>query len=596
MPWPPPARRNARSTWEQCVRRRLTPAALFASLVCQGGCITTGPHDWLRNGLKVGPAYSPPLGPVAAEWIQAGDPNVQATQLPHGDWWNVFGDPVLSNLIHAAYAQNPDLLVAGARVLEARAGQAISVGNMFPQSQQAFGTYSRVNLNSNMPVIDKLVQSMPGLPTSFSNWAYGFNLSWELDLWGRIRRNIETANASLDASVEDYDAALVTLFADVASNYVQYRVAQQRIKIAQDNVRTQERILALASEKFRVGTATRLDVEQARSVLEQTRSTIPELEIQLGRASDTQCTLLGIPPRDLQADLGPGPALGSSPIPNTPAVVAAGIPADLLRRRPDVRSAERQVAAQSAQIGVAEADLYPTIFINGTLGWDAEDFSNSFSGKSVLGLLTPGFRWNILNYGRVLNNIRLQQARTLELVAAYQSKVLSAGREAQIPLRGFLKSHEQAEDLARSVTAATAATEVGVAQYRTGTVDFNRVFNLITTQLQQQDRLAIAQGDIALNLISVYRAIGGGWELRLQEHQGSAAPAAHETIPAPPREPAVPLAYETPTRDMPAPAIPGAGRVAAAPPNPPKPTSDRSVLPAATADRPGPDAKTGGAQ
>ena len=218
-----------------------------------------------------------------------------------------------------------------------------------------------------MPLIGPLLSSFPPLNgrLAFSNWLYGFNLSWELDLWGRIRRNIESNNASLDASVEDYDAALVTLLADVATNYVQYRVAQQRIKIARDNVRIQEGVLALAEEKFRVGTTTRLDVEQARTVLEQTRSTIPALQIQLGQANDTLCTLLGMPPRDLEPELGPGPELGSTPMPNTPAWVATGIPADLLRRRPDVRSAERKVAAQSAQIGVAEAALYPTIAING---------------------------------------------------------------------------------------------------------------------------------------------------------------------------------------------------------------------------------------
>ena len=250
----------------------------------------------------------------------------------------------------------------------------------------------------------------------------------------------------------------MTLFADVASNYVQYRVAQQRIKIARSNVEIQERVLALAEQKFNVGTTTRLDVEQARTVLEQTRSTIPALQIQLGQANDTLCILLGMPPRDLEADLGPGPDLGQSPIPDTPGWVAAGIPADLLRRRPDVRSAERQVAAQSAQIGVAEADLYPTLFINGTIGWDAADFSKAFSTRSFLGVLLPGFRWNILNYGRILNNIHLQQARTEEQVALYQSQVLTAGREVQVSLRGFLRSREQAEALRRSVDAAAAAT------------------------------------------------------------------------------------------------------------------------------------------
>ena len=514
------------------------------AILAQSGCIITGPHQWLQNGLKVGPEYGPPPAPVAAEWIQASDPLVQPTQLENGDWWNLFNDPTLTALIHLAYENNPNLRTVGARVLEARAGQAVSVGNLLPQSQQAIGTYSRVNLNRNMPIINQLVNSLPpgSVPLAFSNWLYGFNLSWELDLWGRIRRNIETSNANLDASVEDYDAALVTLFADVATSYVQYRVTQQRIKIAQDNVRIQEGVLALADEKFRVGTTTKLDVEQARTVLEQTRSTIPAQQILLGQANDTLCILVGVPPRDLESDLGPGPALGSSPIPNTPAWVAAGIPADLLRRRPDVRSAERQVAAQSAQIGVAEADFYPTIFINGTIGWDAENFSQAFSTKSFLGLLTPGFRWNILNYGRILNNVRLQEARLQELIATYQTQVLSAGREVQISLRGFLKSREQADALSRSVTAAAAATDVGVAQYRTGTIDFNRVFNLETTQVQQQDRLATAQGDIALNLIGVYRALGGGWELRLlkdpPEHQGS--PPNHPALAQmPPRDPAV---------------------------------------------------------
>jgi NodT family efflux transporter outer membrane factor (OMF) lipoprotein len=541
--------------------------ALFSS-----GCILTRPSQWLHNGLKVGPNYGEPPAAVAPQWIQAGDPHVLDVQLPGGAWWDVFEDPILVDLIHASYAQNPNLRVAGARVLEARAGQAISVGNMFPQQQQMQGNYSRVNLNPNMPGIDKLIKTPIGsvFPLAFSNWFYGFNLSWELDLWGRIRRNIESTNANLDASVEDYDAALVTLFGDVATNYVQYRVAQQRIKIARDNVRIQEGVLGIASEKLRVGTATRLDVEQARTVLEQTRSFIPAQEILMGQANDSLCILTGYPPRDLEPELGSGPELGSSPMPETPLWVATGIPADLLRRRPDVRNAERLVAAQSAQIGVAEADLYPTIFINGTLGWDAADFSQAFSQRSFLGLITPGFRWNILNYGRIKNNVHLQEAKTQELIAAYQNQVLVAGREVQVALRGFLRSQERAEDLARSVEAAKAATDIGVAQYRAGTIDFNRVFNLETTQVQQQDQLASAQGDIALNLIAVYRAFGGGWELRLREDH-AAAPA-----PMPPSEPTVPNEIAPPPRPIPGPgeaaprgqpAIPVPGELAPAQPN-----------------------------
>ncbi len=514
----------------------------------------TGPRQWIRNGFKVGPNYGRPPAPVAAEWIQANDPGVQGHHLQ--DWWQVFQDPTLDALIGTAYEQNPTLRIAGTRVLQARAGQAIAVGNIFPQTQQASASYARVNLNPNLPLIGPLLNSLPPADRSlaFSNWFDGFNLSWELDLWGRIRRNIESNNASLDASVEDYDAALVTLFADVATNYVQYRVAQQRIKIARDNVRIQEGILALAEERFRVGTTTRLDVEQARTVLEQTRSTIPSLQIALGQANDTLCTLLGEPPRDLEPDLGPGPDLGSNPMPSTPAWVATGIPADLLRRRPDVRGAERRVAAQSAQIGVAEAALYPTLAINGIIGWDAQDFSQFFETKSFIGAVFPSFTWNILNYGRIKNNVRLQTAKTQELIATYQNTVLSAGREVQTPLRGFLRSREQAEDLDRSVKAATAATQLGVQQYRTGTIDFNRVFNLETTQVQQQDQMAVASGNIALNLVNVYRALGGGWELRLQKEQSAQQADNHHAgaTTAMPREAPAPVADRLP-EPLPAP-------------------------------------------
>jgi NodT family efflux transporter outer membrane factor (OMF) lipoprotein len=508
-------------------------SCLAAALLLPGGCVTTGPLEWIRNGFKVGPNYCKPPAPIATEWIQANDANVQNRHLQ--DWWKVFDDSRLNALVGTAYNQNLTLRVVGARVLEARAQQAIAVGNFFPQTQQATGQYSRVGLSrnaaNNPTALDPVLANLPGgnvLPNSarptnwYSDWSAGFNLSWELDFWGRFRRAAESANAGLDAAVENYDDALVTLLADVATNYVQYRITQQRIQIARDNVKIQKGILDLVEEQYRVGInkVTRLDVEQAKTILEQTRTTIPALEITLGQANDALCVLLGVPPHDLAAELGPGPAVDAGPVPVTPAWVAAGIPADLLRRRPDVRSAERQVAAQSAQIGVAEADLYPTFFINGTLGLEAQNLSQLFESKSFMGNITPNFKWNILNYGRILNNVRLQDVHTQELVAAYQNKVLTASREVEDALRGFLKSRQQTEDLARSVKAAAEATKIGVNQYRTGVVPFNTVFQLEATQVLQQDNLAIAQGNIALNLINVYRALGGGWELRLEKAKG----------------------------------------------------------------------------
>jgi NodT family efflux transporter outer membrane factor (OMF) lipoprotein len=510
----------------------------------------------VHNGFKVGPNYCRPPAPAAPEWIQSNDSRVQGRRLAYLDWWNVFQDPVLDSLINAASNQNLNLRVLGTRVLQARAQQAIAVGNLFPQTQQAEGSYSRNAVSKNIANNPAAIAGVTHFPVPFtplfgnwfSQWALGFNASWELDFWGRFRRAIESANANLDASVEAFDDALVTLLGDVATNYVQYRIAQQRIKLARANVKIQEDILALVERQQRVGInrVTMLDVNQARTALEQTRSTIPALEIIRGQANDGLCILLGLPPRDLGPELGPGPDVGAPPMPVMPDWVAAGVPADLLRRRPDVRRAERQVASQSALVGVAEADLYPSIFVNGTIGVESESLSKLFEGRSFFGTIMPGFRWNILNYGRILNNVHLQAARVQELVAAYQNQVLTAAREVQSPLRGFLRSQEQSQDLARSVTAATGALNIGRDQFRVGTIPFNTVFNLETTQVQQQDNLAVAQGNIALNLISVYRALGGGWELRLQQAgPGGAAEACVATLPDPQTLPTIKLVPKT---------------------------------------------------
>jgi len=525
-------------------RLRWRALAGWLGTLLLGGCVATGPLDYVRNGFKVGPNYCRPPAPVADDWIEANDPRV-LNRTSH-DWWSVFNDPALNTLVNTAYDQNLTLRVVGTRVLQARAQQAIAAGNIFPQTQQAYGQYSRIGLSrtaANNPSFEAAFIPLSTLatipaevqPTNwYSDWSAGFNLSWELDFWGRFRRAIESANASLDASVENYDAALVTLLADVATNYVQFRVAQQRIKIARDNVHIQEGVLALVEQQFKVGInkVTELDVDQAKTVLEQTRSTIPALQIVLGQANDTLCILLGMPPHDLEPELGPAPDFNADPVPNLPDWVAAGIPADLLRRRPDIRSAERQVAAQSAQIGVAEADLYPTIVINGTLGWDTQDLGKLFESQSFMGNIAPNFKWNILNYGRIVNNVHQQQAHTQELIATYQNQVLTAAQQVQTALRGFIRSREQTDDLAWSVQAAVAATAVGVKQYKAGTVPFNTVFNLETTQVQQQDQLAIARGNIALNLISVYRALGGGWEIRLEKEACRAKPAEQTDMPA----------------------------------------------------------------
>jgi NodT family efflux transporter outer membrane factor (OMF) lipoprotein len=552
MAWRVCPGRDARRAPPSCLPpRRLLGVVVAATILLDGGCVTTGPLQYIHNGFKVGPNYRKPPAPVAGEWIEANDSRVEARQLQ--DWWGVFNDPTLNSLIATAYEQNLNLRILGTRVLQARAQQAIAVGNIFPQTQQATGQYSRIAISkttANNPAVIGALAPGGGVPFNplfgnwYSDWSAGFNASWELDFWGRFRRSIESANATLDASVENFDSALVTLLADVATNYVQYRVAQQRIKIARANLRTQAGLVALAERQYKVGTATSVDVAQLRTLLEQTRSTIPALQIVQGQANDALCVLLGLPPRDLEAELGPGPELDHGPMPSTPPWAAAGIPADLLRRRPDIRSAERQVAAQSAQIGVAEADLYPTIAINGTIGVDAESLPKLFESQSFMGTITPNFRWNILNYGRIVNNVHLQQAKTQELIATYQNDVLTAAQQVQTALRGFLRSQEQTEDVARSVAAAVEATKVQEKLFGDLKADVNRLYTLENTQLQEQDNLAVAQGSVALNLIGVYRALGGGWELRIQKDNCGTptttdlpVPAAAEPAPEPPPKP-----------------------------------------------------------
>jgi NodT family efflux transporter outer membrane factor (OMF) lipoprotein len=271
-------------------------------------------------------------------------------------------------------------------------------------------------------------------------------------------------------------------------------------------VAIQQGSLRLAQARLRDGKATALDVKQALSSLAQTESTIPPLVIGLRQANDRLCVLLGLPAQDLTR------CFNAAPIPAAPPEVAVGIPAELLQRRPDVRRALFEVAAQGAQIGVAEADFYPQIGVTGFLGYAADDIRRLFAEKSFTGLILPNFQWKILNYGRVLNNVRTQDARWQERIFQYQQTVLTAGREVEDALAAFIQYQVQARSLEESVKEAADSVQLVQAQYQGGLVDFNRVFTTQAQLVTQQDQLAIARGNIASNLIAVYRALGGGWQ------------------------------------------------------------------------------------
>jgi len=463
--------------------------------------------SYVHNGFKVGPEYCKPAAPVADSWIDEYDERVR-TELPnYADWWAVFNDPVLDGLMEETYQQNLDLKVAGLRVLQARYVRSIAVGGFFPQSQQAFGSYTRSQNSQNI--------SGGSLPLNTNTWVTGFDAFWELDVWGKFRRNIESADASLDASVEDYDAILISLLAETASTYVDLRTAQQRLRYAQANVGIQEGGLKLASVRLQAKAVSKLDVTQAENIVANTEQLIPLYENQVRVANNALCVLLGIPPRDLT------PELGDAPIPIPPADVVVGIPANLLRRRPDIRAAERQVAAQSAAIGVATADLLPHFSITGSMSLQADRYDNLFESASAAGAISPGFSWDIFNYGRLINNVRLQDAVFQQLAVNYQQTVLQANAEAGNAINSFLTTQERLQRLGEAVDASSESVEISLAQYRTGATDYNRVFNLQTSLVSDQDTLAATQGQLANSLIAAYKAIGGGWEIRNGIRRGS---------------------------------------------------------------------------
>jgi NodT family efflux transporter outer membrane factor (OMF) lipoprotein len=508
-------------------RRRMLSASALLLLGSATGC--TGWREYLANGFKVGPNYRPPAVPIADQWLDATNPTLDTAHVHDAAWWRTFNDAVLDSLIASAYRQNLSVRVAGFRILEARAQLAIAVGSIFPQTQDAFGEYSRIGLSKNGPA-GALGKHYYG------DWNLGANLAWELDFWGRFRRAIEAADANLDVSVESYDNVLVILFSDVAQSYANVRIAEQRLAYAQQNIKIQQGSLRLAEDRVRNGIATQLDVTQARSDLANTEASVRPLEAARRQAVNQLCILLGMPPQNLDELLA-----GHRGIPVAPAEVAVGIPAELLRRRPDIRQAERMVAAQSALIGVATSDLYPHFSINGTIFLDATKFENLFDAHSLAGNVGPSFNWNVLNYGRLVNNIRVQEARFQQLAGQYQNIVLQANAEAENSLIAFLKAQQQVQSLSVSVEAASQSVQLVMTQYREGAVDFNRVFNIQQFLTQQQDQLAVAQGSVAQNLIQLYRALGGGWEIRLNPP----APQSPGT-PAPPPEPAAPAPAPVP--------------------------------------------------
>lgn len=459
--------------------------------------------------VKVGPNFTKPEAAVNPNWLEAGDyKQISTNPGDYRNWWRSFNDPVLDRFIQDAYQQNLPLRIAGVRVLEARAQVGVATGQLYPQSQQLAGSLNRIRFSESN------LSSGTDAPTNFWLSSIGVTASWELDFWGKFRRAIESADANLLAAISDYDNALVTLTGDVASAYILLRTLEKRLAIARQNVEVQKKSLQIATSRWKGGTTSLRDVEQAKTVLNSTEASIPTLESQLRQTQNLLCLLMGKPPSDLKQLLG-----SKSAIPAPPPQVALGIPADLLRRRPDIQSAEWQAAAQCAKIGVSKADLFPAFSLSGSFGFSATDvggftLADMFQGKSRAWAFGFSTQWNIFNYGRIMNQVRVQDARFQELLINYQNTVLKAQQEVENALIAFLKAQQRAQKLAGSTEAAKKAMELAMVQYQEGIADFTTVLTAEQNLLTQQDSLAVTLGEISGNLVGIYRALGGGWEIR----------------------------------------------------------------------------------
>ena len=473
-------------------------------------------------GCAVGPDFVAPAAPVADKYRNAGGRQASVADREYREWWKGFHDPILNQLVLAAYNQNLTLLSAGTRVLQARAVLGIAVGLFYPQVQQGTGSILYNQSSAATPLAGP-----NATPSRFWTDSLAAQAAWELDFWGKFRRGVESADGAYLASIATYDDVLVSLLGDVAATYIGIRTTERLIAIANDNIKKQRQALSIADAKFKGGGTSERDVFQAQNVLAQTQAAIPQLTIQLEQLQNALSVLLGVPPQSFGLSF----SKLRGRIPQPPRTVAVGIPADLLRRRPDVRAAELAALAQSAQIGVAEAQLYPAISITGTFGGTAStanghNLGQLFSSKGITYAAGPAFQWNILNYGQITNNVRLQDAKLQQLLVDYQNTVLSAQQQVDNGLVSFLQSRTQAAFLQRSVQAANSAFTIALQQYDQGATDFTTVLTAEQNLFQAESNLAVAISNVSLGLTAVYRALGGGWQIREDSYFVDAATTA----------------------------------------------------------------------
>ena len=460
----------------------------LAAAALLSGCTMVGP-DFKRPQL---PSWLADWNGGSLESLDAATRGLRSGLVQ--EWWRSFNDPVLDHLVAEAQRVNPNVRTAGLRIMEARAQLGIARSTLYPQVQQAIGDALWAG-----------EERSKGKDISALSFHAALGIGWEIDFWGKFRRSIEAADAGYFASIAQYDDLQVLMAAQVASFYCSIRTVEARLVIARENAALQKRSLEITERLFKGGTESELDVQQAKALYLGTLSTIPQLEGVQRQTENALSTLLARAPGPL-----PEMAAGKDVIPQAELDVIVDMPADLLRRRPDIRATEMQLAAQSALIGVSVADLYPSISLLGFVGLSATTLSGAPGVLS--GSFGPSLVWNVFDYGRLTNSVLVQDARFQQLYEQYQDAVLRAAREVDDAAVGFVKTGEQIALLADAVTAAQRSLDIATIQYREGLTDFERVLDSQRTLFSQQELLVSNRGNLTQNLIALYKAMGGGWE------------------------------------------------------------------------------------
>jgi NodT family efflux transporter outer membrane factor (OMF) lipoprotein len=469
--------------------------------------VTFTVNIFLFSGCQVGPDYVNPEYSVPDQWHQKAIQGMEDGSAGLQTWWKIFNDPVLENLIQRSCSENLNLQIAYARVMESRAMLGVASGQYWP-NVNAVGNYRRSRASEN--------GLLAGLPVNVTDeinlHSAGIDSSWEIDVFGRISRSVESAQAYMEASIENYRDVLVSLYSQVAQSYIDMSSIQTRIRYAQNNIKLQQDTLELTRKRREADLVPELDVQQAELVLASTESSIPVLRQSEAQVIHRLSVLLGQSPAFLYDELST-----ASNIPGVPKDITVGLPAELLRQRPDIRRAERVLAAQTAEIGVATAGLYPAFSLSGTFALEAQQIKDVGDWDSRTWGFGPAMRWNLFDGDRIRSSIKVQQAQAEQAMVDYEQTILLALEDVENAMVAFTEERQRVEALERSVSAAQKSVELVKSLYEIGLTDFQNVLDMQRALTVQQDQLAESRGRVAKNLVRIYTSLGGGWPVDIQE-------------------------------------------------------------------------------